>query len=372
VPHTPEPAPSIRVEDAATVADGGPARLSISRIADVDALAARFSGDARVLDVAHGRVRLLATAEQVTAAAGDAIGAAASAAIAAWTRGSDDLVTPRGVLPCASRPVVMGVLNVTPDSFSDGGEHYDRADHPARAIADGLALVAAGADVVDVGGESTRPGADEVSAADEAARVLPVVDALAAAGVIVSIDTTKAAVAREGVRNGAVIVNDVSAGVLDADMLATVADLGVPFVLVHMHGTPRTMQLDPHYDDVVADVHDALAERIDAAVAAGVARDRLVVDPGIGFGKTLEHNLELLRRVREFTSFGLPVLIGTSRKSFIGRLTDGAPADDRLEGSLATAALAVAGGAAIVRVHDVAASVRAVTVAHAVSRGRPA
>ena len=257
----------------------------------------------------------------------------------------------------------MGILNVTPDSFSDGGQW---SSHDA-AIAKGVALAADGADVIDVGGESTRPGAAAVPEDEELRRVMPVVEKLAASGYVVSIDTAKAAVARAAVEAGAAVVNDVSAATLDPLMLPTVAELGVPYVLMHMRGTPRTMQQDPRYDDVVAEVFDHLAETLDHAVAFGIARERVVVDPGIGFGKTVAHNLELLRRTRELTSLGRPVMVGTSRKSFIGKLTDGAQEDDRLEGSLASAAIAVANGAAMVRVHDVAETVRAVAVARAIT-----
>ena len=221
----------------------------------------------------------------------------------------------------------------------------------------------------NVGGESTRPGADPVPEADELERVLPVIEALAADGIVVSIDTTKAAVARAAVEAGAAIVNDVSAGALDGLLLPTVAELDVPYVVMHMRGTPRTMQRDPRYRDVVGEVFDFLAETVDRLVVSGIDPSRLVVDPGIGFGKTMAHNLELLRRAREFTSLGRPVLIGTSRKSFLGTLTGTGDAALRLEGSIVTAAMAVAAGAAIVRVHDVAETVRAVRVAHAVATG---
>lgn len=224
----------------------------------------------------------------------------------------------------------------------------------------------AGADLVDVGGESTRPGADPVALDEELRRVVPVVEALAAAGLAVSIDTSKAEVTRACVQAGACLVNDVSAGRLDDDLLPTVADLGVPYVLTHMQGEPRTMQREPTYGDVVGDVFDALEQGLAAAEAAGIPRDRIIVDPGIGFGKTAEHNLTLLRRTRELTSLGRPVMIGTSRKSFLGRLTGTDDPADRLEGSLVTAALAVAAGARVIRAHDVRATVRAVTVAHAV------
>ena len=251
----------------------------------------------------------------------------------------------------------MGVLNVTPDSFSDGGRFLD----PDAAVAHGLAMVAEGADVVDVGGESTRPGAEPVSADEERRRVLPVVEALVPA-VRVSIDTAKASVAEAAVERGATLVNDVSASLHEVAAAA-----GVGWVAMHMKGTPRTMQESPHYDDVVAEVRDYLVGRAEAALAAGV--EEVWIDPGIGFGKTLGHNLSLLRALPALVATGFPVLVGTSRKSFLGKLTGDAPVDDRLEGSLATAVYAMAQGAAMVRVHDVAATVQAVrllTPAHPV------
>jgi len=288
--------------------------------------------------------------------------------LASWRQPPPDLQTPAGTLPTASRPVVMGILNVTPDSFSDGGAAYHPDQHPRPALAAASALLEAGADVIDVGGESTRPGAEPVGLEEELRRVLPVVGQLAAAGAVVSIDTTKAAVARAAIEAGAALVNDVSAGTLDPVLLETVAATEIPYVLMHLQGTPRTMQRDPRYLDVVAEVHHALDAGLDRLAARGVALERVVLDPGIGFGKRLEHNLALLRELSTFTSFGRPVLVGASRKSFIGHLTGGAGPDDRLEGSLSVAALAVDRGARLLRVHDVAATVRAVTLAHAISR----
>jgi len=245
----------------------------------------------------------------------------------------------------------MGVVNVTPDSFSDGGELLD----PDRAIAHGLQLVAEGADVLDVGGESTRPGALNVAEEEERARVLPVVAALAArAGVPVSIDTTKAAVAADALDVGASVVNDVSAGRGDPAMLATVARAGAGFVAMHRQGEPRTMQRDPQYRDVLTDVGDFLVERLDAARAAGIHRDALCADPGIGYGKTVGHNLTLLARLRELADrVDVPLLVGTSRKTFIGWITDTPEPADRDDGTLATVMWAIDHGAAVVRVHAV-------------------
>ena len=238
----------------------------------------------------------------------------------------------------------MGVLNVTPDSFSDGGRWLD----PEVAVTHGLRMVAEGADVIDVGGESTRPGAEPVPVDEELRRVLPVVEALAA-HVRVSIDTRKAEVAGAAIEAGATLVNDVSAS------LASVAAAGgAGWVAMHMQGDPRTMQQAPAYDDVVAEVRTFLVER---AASAGV--DEVWIDPGIGFGKTLEHNLTLLRRLGELVATGYPVVVGTSRKAFLGRLTGGAGVDDRVEASIATAAWSLSQGAAMVRVHDVAPTVAA-------------
>ncbi|MFP4310731.1 MAG: dihydropteroate synthase [Nitriliruptoraceae bacterium] len=277
-----------------------------------------------------------------------------------------DVRTRLGVLPTSTRPIVMGVCNVTPDSFSDGGRYLD----VDAAVAAGLKMVADGAEVVDVGGESTRPGAEPVEVDVELARVLPVVSALAAEGVCVSIDTVKAPVAAAAVEAGAALVNDVSSALLDPDMVPVVASLGVPYVLTHLKGTPRTMQDDPRYDDVVTEVVDHLAARIEVLVAAGVDQDRIVVDPGIGFGKRVEHNLALLARLDALTVLGRPVLVGVSRKRFIGAITGVAAPADRLAGSLAAASVAVAAGARIVRAHDVAATVQAVKVAWAITATR--
>jgi dihydropteroate synthase len=260
---------------------------------------------------------------------------------------------------------IMGVLNVTPDSFSDGGAFLDAV----AAIDQGRALAADGADLVDVGGESTRPGAPPVSEAEELRRIVPVVEALAADGAAVSIDTSKAAVARAALDAGAVYVNDVMAFRGDPDMAGLVAERGVRCCLMHMRGEPRTMQEDPRYDDVVDDVKAFLSERLAAAVAAGIPEERVDLDPGIGFGKTLEHNLELLRRLEEIVALGRPVVIGTSRKSFLGRLT-GREVADRLPGTIATNVLALERGARIFRVHDVAPVRDALTVAAATVRGR--
>jgi dihydropteroate synthase len=251
---------------------------------------------------------------------------------------------------------VMGVVNVTPDSFSDGGRFLD----PDAAVTHGLALRDAGAAVVDVGGESTRPGAEPVPAAEEIARIVPVVRDLAAAGIPVSVDTTKARVAAAAIEAGATIVNDVSAGRHDPDLLGVVADAGAGYVVMHMLGEPRTMQDDPRYDDVVREVGDFLVDRLAVARDAGIARESLMADPGIGFGKTVAHNLALLAATSELVArVQVPVLIGASRKWFIGRLLDIDDATARDDGTLATVVWVLDRGAAMVRVHDVRGAHRA-------------
>lgn len=371
--------PRVRVEAATLVPEGGAGRFVLTGVGRLGEVADAASAAGASVEVAGHRLRVMATPSRVVDAAGRVGGAALAEplqaamdrALTGWFGPPPDLATARGALPCSRRALVMGIVNVTPDSFSDGGDHFGATADHASAIDHGRALVAAGADIVDVGGESTRPGADAVDEQEELRRVLPVVESLAADGTVVSIDTSKARVALQAVAVGAAFVNDVTAGSLDPDLLPAVAELGVPYVLMHMLGTPRTMQNDPRYGDVVADVFDFLADRIDTLDRVGVPPDRVVVDPGIGFGKTIDHNLALLRRVREFTSLGRPVLVGTSRKSFLGRLSGADQPADRLEGSLVTAAHAVAEGAAIVRVHDVGATVRAVAVAQALRPAPP-
>ncbi|HZB92731.1 MAG TPA: dihydropteroate synthase, partial [Stellaceae bacterium] len=261
------------------------------------------------------------------------------------------------------RPRLMGIVNVTPDSFSDGGDFVD----PDRAVEHGRALVAAGADIVDVGGESTRPGAAPVSAEEEQRRVVPVVRRLAADGIIVSIDTRRAAVMEAALAAGARIVNDVSALAGDRGSLAVAAAGGAAVVLMHMAGEPRTMQRDPHYDDVILEVFDFLERRVAACVAAGIPPERISVDPGIGFGKRDEHNLALLARLALFHGTGCAVLVGASRKSFIGRLGGGAGPRERLGGSLAVALAAVGQGVQVLRVHDVAETRQALLLRAAVA-----
>jgi dihydropteroate synthase len=261
----------------------------------------------------------------------------------------------------ADRALLMGVVNVTPDSFSDGGLFLDSE----RAIEHGRALVEDGADVLDVGGESTRPGAEAVGAEEELARVEPVLAGLRDAGAPLSIDTSKLAVAAAAIDAGATVLNDVSALRADEGMAALCAERGVDVVLMHMRGEPRTMQDNPVYDDVVDEVKAFLAQRIEYAIGEGVAEERIWIDPGIGFGKTVEHNLQLLRRLGELTRLGPPIVVGASRKAFIGKIT-GAPVEDRLGGTIAACAIAYANGARMVRVHDVGEVAQAMWAAEAI------
>ena len=261
------------------------------------------------------------------------------------------------------RPHIMGVLNVTPDSFSDGGR-YDTLE---SAVARARQMVSEGADIIDVGGESTRPGARPVELKEELRRVIPVVERLCAElGVPVSIDTYKSEVARRALKAGAHIVNDISALRFDPKMPALIARSGAGLVLMHMKGTPRSMQRRPRYDDAVSEIYRFLAGQVERAVEAGIDRERLAVDPGIGFGKRVQDNLLLINRLNEFLGLGLPVLVGVSRKSFIGQVLD-LPIDDRLEGTAAALSMAVARGANILRVHDVRQMVRVARMTRAVS-----
>ena len=261
-----------------------------------------------------------------------------------------------------ARPfLVMGVLNVTPDSFSDGGEFLDAG----AAVAHARELAGAGADLIDVGGESTRPYADPVPVEEELRRVVGVIERIAGLGPRISIDTSKTAVARAALAAGADLVNDVTAFRGDPDLAALVAESGAECCLMHMLGEPRTMQADPRYDDVVSEVKAFLEERMAFAIALGVAEERIVLDPGIGFGKTIDHNLELLRRLDELVAIGRPILLGTSRKSFLGRLTGREVAAERVAATVATNVLGYERGATIFRVHDVAPTRDALVVAAA-------
>ncbi len=268
-------------------------------------------------------------------------------------------------LKLGEKTLVMGIVNVTPDSFSGDG----LGSNVGSALAQGVRMVEEGADILDIGGESTRPGSEPVSEEEELKRVLPVIEGLAkVVPVPISIDTYKSSVARKALEKGAAIVNDISGLHTDPEMARVAAEAGAGVVVMHIKGTPRDMQKDPKYADVIGEISDYLMEGIARAEAAGIGRERIIVDPGIGFGKTLEHNLEILRRLREFRSLGSAIMVGTSRKSMIGRLLDNIPPEQRIEGTAATVALAVAAGADIVRVHDVKEMSRVARVADAIVR----
>lgn len=256
------------------------------------------------------------------------------------------------------KPILMGIVNVTPDSFSDGGQFFD----PATAIAHGKKLVAEGAAILDVGGESTRPGATPVSVDEEQKRVIPVLEGLRDCGALLSIDTRNASTMRAAIKAGAGMINDVSALTHNPDSLSVAVESGAYICLMHIIGTPQTMQKEPFYGDVLQEVYDYLKLRVEACVDAGVNRNRIMVDPGVGFGKTLEHNLILLKNINKFNNLGYPVLLGASRKRFIEQICPGTPADQRLPGSLAAVLAAYSKGIRIFRVHDVAETAQSLAV----------
>ncbi len=266
-----------------------------------------------------------------------------------------------------TRALVMGILNVTPDSFSDGGDHHD----PVRAIESGLAMLEAGADILDVGGESTRPGAAPVTLKEELGRVLPVIEGLAKAGAKVSVDTRHADVMRAARDAGAAVINDVTALEGEAGSLSAAAETGLPVVLMHMQGEPQTMQQNPHYEDCLSEVFAYLEQRVAAAEAAGIPREKVAVDPGIGFGKTIAHNLQLLESLGALHGLGCPILLGVSRKRFIGRLSRDEEPKQRMPGSIAVALTGRARAAQIFRVHDVAETRQALTLFSAVEGLEP-
>jgi len=256
------------------------------------------------------------------------------------------------------QPLVMGILNVTPDSFSDGGKFYD----PAKAADHAFLMAEQGADIIDIGGESSRPGAMQISVSEEIDRVLPVLEMLKSdLNIPISIDTRHSEVASKACQAGASIINDISGLAHDENIAEVAAETNSYLILMHMRGTSATMQINIHYDNLIKDISDYLAKAAAKAIAKGVSRDRIIIDPGIGFGKTVEHNFSLLKHVPEFMKLGFPVLIGVSRKSFIGKTLD-VDIDERLEGSLAAAVYAVSKGASIIRVHDVLQTVRAMTI----------
>lgn len=290
-------------------------------------------------------------------------GTSISREIIPYTEALQAIEVPRGDFAglTMDAPRIMGIVNVTPDSFSDGGRH-STSD---AGTSHGLTLAAEGAHILDVGGESTRPGSKAISVDGELSRVVPVVERLSEAGHVVSVDTRKPLVMRQAVKAGAAIINDVSALQHDADSLRMAAELKVPVVLMHAQGDPRTMQLNPQYDDVALDVYDQLEQRVTACLQAGIPRSHIAIDPGIGFGKTFRHNLELLNQLTLFHGLGVVVLVGLSRKGFIGALTGEKNAGNRVHGSVGGAVQAALNGIHILRVHDVKATVEALAVAGA-------
>lgn len=271
----------------------------------------------------------------------------------------------QGEISIGPNALIMGILNVTPDSFSDPGRYFD----PQQAVKHGLSMIASGADIIDIGGESSRPGAEPVSLDEERKRIIPIIKKLReAADIPISIDTQKSRLAQEAIAAGADIVNDISALRYDPEMAGVVAGAKVPLILMHMQGTPKTMQKNPRYDDLIAEICAFFHERMELAESAGVEPKNIALDPGFGFGKTVQHNLEIIRRLQEFKSLGRPILLGTSRKSTIGKVLD-LSVEERLEGTAATVTAGVLNGADIVRVHDVKAMVRVVRMADAIKKG---
>lgn len=269
----------------------------------------------------------------------------------------------------STKTYVMGILNVTPDSFSDGGRFL----RPNDAIRQAMRMIQEGADIIDIGGESTRPGSDPVDSLEEIKRVIPVIKELSRLTTTpISIDTYKSEVAREALEAGASMINDISGLGFDSKMASLAAHYDVPVVLMHIKGRPKDMQKAPHYEALVPEMLDYFRLRIRLALEAGIREDRIIIDPGIGFGKTFDHNLQLLRDLQEFKVFHRPILVGVSRKAFIGHLLGGLPADERLEGTIAATVVAAINGASIVRVHDVKETVRALRIADAIKRGRVA
>lgn len=365
----------VRVEEAG-LGPGAQVRLVLSGVTDPERLHRPWASSGATIQRRGSRMRATTTVEALARAAGRTLPRDDAArldevlrqAVAAWGGPTPAVPLPDGsVLPCDERPLVMGVVNVTPDSFFDGGALYP-GGHPGTAIAHGQALVEQGADVLDLGGESARPGAQPVTLDEELERVVPVVAGLAGCGVPLSVDTTKPEVAAAAVDAGATIVNDVSGG-SDGRLLEVAASRETAYVLMHTRGTPADMQRRTGYEDVVAEVYEFLAAGLDRCEAAGIARERVLVDPGIGFAKSAAASLAVLGALRQFRGLGRPVLVGASRKSFLASVLGEDDLAPRLEPSLACAALAVASGAAVVRVHDVAETVRAVKLARAVQAG---
>lgn len=362
--------PLVRIVDA-TLGNDAPVRLVVSGLDDPDQLRSTWASSGAAVERVGDRLHATSTVVALVRATGrsmdrtraERLDAHVAEAVDAWGDPAPSVVVGSRLERFGPACQIMGIVNVTPDSFSDGGQVYPQ-QHPDRAIAHAVARHAAGAAIVDVGGESSRPGAKPVALDEELRRVMPVVTALAERGITVSIDTVKAEVATAAVSAGARIVNDVS-GARYPELLEAVAASDAAYVLMHSRATPAEMQRHTGYDDVVAEVYEFLAAGLDRLDAAGIPRERVILDPGIGFAKDLAHNLVLLRDLRQLRGLARPVLVGASRKAFIGALTDTGP-DDRLEGSLAAAVVAAMGGAGIVRVHDVAATRAALDVVTAV------
>jgi dihydropteroate synthase len=363
--------PVIRIVDA-SLGSAAQVRLVVSGLDDPDRLRTTWASSGAAVERIADRLYATSTVVALVRAAGRSLDRVraehlrqqAEEAVRAWLDPSPTLLMSSEEVSFGPRPQLMGIVNVTPDSFSDGGLLYPQ-DHPRRAITHACDLVAWGATIIDVGGESSRPGAQPVAVDEELARVAPVISALIDRGAVVSIDTVKAEVAAAALHAGAQIVNDVSGGRYP-ELLEVVAASDAAYVLMHTRSTPADMQRHTGYADVVAEVYEYLADGLARLESAGVRRERVIVDPGIGFAKGLQDNLTLLRELRQFRGLGRPVLVGASRKSFIGRLLD-ADTHERLEGSLAAAVVATLAGASVVRVHDVAETHRALAVAAAIA-----
>lgn len=366
--------PLVRIVDASLGADAQ-VRLVVSRVSKPDRLKSAWSSSGATIERAGERISATTTVEALARAAGRSLDRDEAVAldrslresVAAWVGGAPALRARGRHLPSDQRPLVMGIVNVTPDSFADGGLYPE--GHPGRAIDHARALVAAGADIIDVGGESTRPGAGEVAAEEELVRVLPVIRALVSDGTCVSIDTRKTEVAAAALKEGVAIVNDVGAA-RNLDLVAQAARTGAVYVLMHSRGTPADMQSHTDYDDVVAEVFEFLVDGLEACATAGLAREQIILDPGIGFAKTATQNLALLRAVPQLRGLGRPVMIGASRKSFLSTVAGAGDPADRVSGSLAVAVQAVLDGAAFLRVHDVAETVQAARTARAIVTGK--
>jgi dihydropteroate synthase len=366
--------PIVRVEEASLGGDAQ-VRLVVSRVSDLGRLRSAWASSGAALERIGGRLYATTTVDALARAAGRALDSREAASldrilrevIASWIGPAPPLECTGKRLETGVRPIIIGILNVTPDSFSDGGLLYPQA-HPQTAIAHGQMLRTQGADILDVGGESSRPGAQPIDQNEELHRVLPVIEGLVRLGALCSIDTRKPEVARAALKAGAVIVNDVSGGA-DPRLLEVTAAAGAGYVLMHTRGTPAEMQRLATYEDVVAEVYEFLADGLNRCTQAGISPQGILIDPGLGFAKTAEHNLALLRGLRQFRGLGRPVLVGASRKSFLGSPLGGGGPQDRVEGSLACATAAVLAGSGALRVHDVEATIRAARVARSIATG---